>query len=52
MENDIKSKGAFIRVANGLTGDTVSIFLLGKGVELENLIQNSKDIDGEVSITI
>jgi len=29
-------------------GDTVSIFLLGRGVELENLIQNSKDIDEEV----
>jgi hypothetical protein len=31
-------------------GDTVSIFLLGRGVELENLIQNSKDIDKEVEI--
>jgi uncharacterized protein involved in oxidation of intracellular sulfur len=31
-------------------GDTVSIFLLGRGVELENLIQNSKDIDEEVEI--
>ena len=31
-------------------GDTVSIFLLGRGVELENLIQNSEDIDKEVEI--
>jgi uncharacterized protein involved in oxidation of intracellular sulfur len=31
-------------------GDTVNIFLLGKGVELENLIQNSKDIDEQVEL--
>ncbi len=31
-------------------GDTVSIFLLGRGVELENLIKDSKDIDKEVEI--
>ena len=31
-------------------GDTVNIFLLGKGVELENLIQSSKDIDEQVEL--
>ena len=31
-------------------GDTVNIFLLGKGVELENLIQESKDIDEQVQL--
>ncbi len=31
-------------------GDTVNIFLLGKGVELENLIKESKDIDEQVQL--
>jgi hypothetical protein len=31
-------------------GDTVNIFLLGRGVELENLIQESKDIDKQVEL--
>lgn len=31
-------------------GDTVNIFLLGKGVELENLIKESKDIDEQVEL--
>ncbi|MCK4991528.1 MAG: DsrE family protein [Bacteroidales bacterium] len=31
-------------------GDTVNIFLLGKGVELENLIKESKDIDEQVKL--
>jgi len=31
-------------------GDTVNIFLLGKGVELEILIQESKDIDEQVQL--
>ena len=33
-------------------GDTVNIFLLGKGVELENLIQENKDIDEQVELFI
>ena len=41
-----------MRLANYLKkqGDTVNIFLLGKGVELENLIQESKDIDEQVKL--
>jgi len=31
-------------------GDTVNIFLLGKGVELENLIESSTDIDDQVQL--
>ena len=31
-------------------GDTVNIFLLGRGVELENLIQTSEDIDEQVQL--
>ena len=31
-------------------GDTVNIFLLGKGVELENLIKSSTDIDDQVQL--
>ena len=31
-------------------GDTVNIFLLGKGVELENLIKESEEIDEELEL--
>jgi hypothetical protein len=44
--NDIETVWNALRLANYSLneGDTVSIFLLGKGVELENLIKSEKDI--------
>lgn len=48
--NDTETVWNALRLANFSRnqGDTVNIFLLGKGVELENLIQESKDIDEQV----
>ncbi len=44
--NDIETVWNAIRFANFSKnqGDTVSIFLLGKGVELDNLVKTEKDI--------
>jgi hypothetical protein len=44
--NDIETIWNAIRFANFSKnqGDTVSIFLLGKGVELDNLVKTEKDI--------
>jgi hypothetical protein len=44
--NDIETVWNAIRFANFSKnqGDTVSIFLLGKGVELDNLVKAEKDI--------
>jgi hypothetical protein len=48
--NDTETVWNAMRLANYSEnqGDTVSIFLLGKGVEVENLIKESKDINEEV----
>jgi len=50
--NDTETVWNALRLANFSKnqGDTVNIFLLGKGVELENLIQESKDIDKQVEL--
>ena len=50
--NDIETVWNAMRLANFSKnqGDTVNIFLLGKGVELENLIKESKDIDEQVEL--
>jgi len=50
--NDTETVWNAMRLANFSKnqGDTVHIFLLGKGVELENLIQTSKDIDEQVEL--
>jgi hypothetical protein len=44
--NDVETVWNAIRFGNfsKKQGDTVSIFLLGKGVELENLIKTEKDL--------
>jgi len=45
--NDIETVWNAVRFANFSKnqGDTVSIFLLGKGVELDNLVKTEKDIN-------
>ncbi len=50
--DDIETVWNALRLANfsKKQGDTVNIFLLGKGVELENLIKESKEIDKEVEL--
>jgi uncharacterized protein involved in oxidation of intracellular sulfur len=50
--NDIETVWNAMRLANFSKnqGDTVNIFLLGKGVELENLITESKEIDEQVEL--
>jgi uncharacterized protein involved in oxidation of intracellular sulfur len=50
--NDTETVWNALRLANFSKnlGDTVNIFLLGKGVELESLIQESKDIDKQVEL--
>ncbi len=50
--NDSETVWNALRLANFSKnqGDTVNIFLLGKGVELENLIQESTDIDDQVEL--
>ena len=50
--DDIETVWNALRLANfsKKQGDTVNIFLLGKGVELENLIKESKEIDEEVEL--
>ena len=50
--NDTETVWNALRLANYSKnqGDTVNIFLLGKGVELENLVQESKDIDNQVEL--
>jgi sulfur relay (sulfurtransferase) complex TusBCD TusD component (DsrE family) len=50
--DDIETVWNALRLANFSKnqGDTVNIFLLGKGVELENLIKESKDIDEQVEL--
>ncbi len=52
--NDTETVWNALRLANFSKnlGDTVNIFLLGKGVELESLIQESKDIDKQVELFI
>jgi uncharacterized protein involved in oxidation of intracellular sulfur len=44
--NDSETVWNALRLANFAksTGDTVSVFLLGKGVELDNLIKDNKDV--------
>jgi len=44
--NDIETVWNALRLANYSKnqGDTVSIFLLGKGVELDNLVKTDKDV--------
>jgi len=44
--NDVETVWNAMRLANfsKSEGDTVSIFLLGKGVELENLVKSNNDI--------
>jgi uncharacterized protein involved in oxidation of intracellular sulfur len=44
--NDVETIWNAIRFANfsKTQGDTVSIFLLGKGVELDNLVKTEKDL--------
>ena len=50
--NDTETVWNALRFANfsKKQGDTINIFLLGKGVELENLIKESKDLDEQVGI--
>jgi len=50
--DDIETVWNALRLANFSKnqGDTVNIFLLGKGVELENLIKESKKIDEELEL--
>jgi len=50
--NDSETVWNAMRLANfsKKQGDKVNIFLLGKGVELENLIQENTDIDQEVEL--
>ena len=50
--DDIETVWNALRLANFSKnqGDTVNIFLLGKGVELENLIKESKEIDEELEL--
>jgi uncharacterized protein involved in oxidation of intracellular sulfur len=50
--NDTETVWNALRLANFSKnqGDSVNIFLLGKGVELETLIQESEDIDEQVEI--
>jgi len=50
--DDIETVWNALRLANfsKKQGDTVNIFLLGRGVELENLIKESKEIDEEVEL--
>ena len=50
--DDIETVWNALRLANfsKKQGDTVNIFLLGKGVELENLIKESKEIDEELEL--
>ena len=50
--DDIETVWNALRIANfsKKQGDTVNIFLLGKGVELENLIKESKEIDEELEL--
>ncbi|MCK5343879.1 MAG: DsrE family protein [Candidatus Heimdallarchaeota archaeon] len=50
--NDTETVWNALRLANfsKTQGDSVNIFLLGKGVELETLIQESKDIDKEFEV--
>jgi len=50
--NDTETVWNALRLANFSKnqGDTVNIFLLGKGVELENLIHESKDIDEQIEL--
>ena len=50
--DDIETVWNALRLANfsKKQGDTVNIFLLGRGVELENLIKESEEIDKEVEL--
>jgi sulfur relay (sulfurtransferase) complex TusBCD TusD component (DsrE family) len=50
--DDIETVWNALRLANfsKKQGDTVNIFLLGKGVELENLIKESKEINEELEL--
>lgn len=50
--NDIETVWNALRFANfsKKQGDTVNIFLLAKGVELENLILESEDLDEQVGL--
>ncbi len=50
--NDTETVWNALRLANfsKKQGDTVNIFLLGKGVELENLIKESKEINEELEL--
>ncbi len=44
--NDVETVWNALRLANysKIQGDTVHIFLLGKGVELDNLVKTNKDL--------
>jgi hypothetical protein len=48
--NDVETVWNAIRLANysKTQGDTVRIFLLGKGVEVDNLVKENKDIREQV----
>lgn len=50
--NDVETVWNALRFANfsKRQGDTVNIFLLAKGVELENLILESEDLDEQVRL--
>ncbi len=48
--NDVETVWNALRLANysKTEGDTVRIFLLGKGVEVDNLVKENKDISDQV----
>jgi hypothetical protein len=49
--NDVETVWNALRLANfsKKEGDEVSVFLLGKGVEVDKLIKENKDVDEQVS---
>ena len=50
--NDNETVWNALRLANYAKneGDTVSIFLLGKGVELDNLVKENKDVEEQAEL--
>jgi uncharacterized protein involved in oxidation of intracellular sulfur len=48
--NDVETVWNALRLANfsKTQGDTVRIFLLGKGVEVDNLVKENKDLNDQV----
>jgi uncharacterized protein involved in oxidation of intracellular sulfur len=48
--NDVETVWNAFRLANHAVnqGDTVQVFLLGKGVEVDNLVKENKDLEEQV----